>query len=611
MLLAWDVLVFIVICGAAWGYGSLLVRRVARHMGPGERFYLAMNAGLGVLGLIVFALGIPHWVTQPVAWCVLAVGVALLVRVDVRRAVRSLNRGVPRRGPGMWGVRICAGVSVVALGGALSPEVRGDPIIYHVAEAMLFAVNGGHVEIRSSALTYIPQHFHMLVSLGLVLATDVTAKLLHWYCGVLLLVGAAVVTRRLGGSRTQAACAAALLALVPIWIYLATAVYVDFPVANAILCAVLLVFGNGGVSLRRGAHAGFFLGVAMGSKYTAGVVGALPLGLMLLGTAVASKEARVRRLWVVAVMALTATLTFAPWAVRNIIWTGNPVAPALMHLLGPEGVPPQTLAWPDIQAGNPGWFLQPLTWAAETFRMFVAFSDYQNFLPMLGVVLCVVALVLVRRQMVLSGAWPRGSMWLAGLLVLALVLGVPTGAVRRDARYVMAHMAILSGLVVMWHFILVGWVSERRPMLVRRLTELVVVLLFVSWCNATWHRFRDLGESLWPAWTKQSREAYQSDRLQEFRHNLDISGMVPPGDGLILGAGYPARVNYVLAGAPLTPDLFVQRPESVLPEHLEGLRRQGVRYIYGDPPAETTALLRRAGEFGGRALWEIGPPAAE
>ena len=175
----------------------------------------------------------------------------------------------------------------------------------------------------------------MLVSLGLVLATDVTAKLLHWYCGVLLLVGAAVVTRRLGGSRTQAACAAALLALVPIWIYLATAVYVDFPVANAILCAVLLVFGNGGVSLRRGAHAGFFLGVAMGSKYTAGVVGALPLGLMLLGTAVASKEARVRRLWVVAVMALTATLTFAPWAVRNIIWTGNPVAPALMHLLGP------------------------------------------------------------------------------------------------------------------------------------------------------------------------------------------------------------------------------------------------------------------------------------
>lgn len=611
MLLAWDVLVFIVMIGAAWGYGSLLVRRVARHVGPGERFFLAMNAGLAVLGLIVFALGIPHWFTPVAAWCVLGVGVALLGRAGVGRAVRSLARGVPRRGPGMWAMRICVGVSLVALGGALSPEVRGDPIIYHVAEAMLFAVNGGHVEIRSSALTYIPQHFHMLVSVGLLLATDVTAKLLHWFCGVLLLVGAAVVTRCLGGSRTQAACAAALLALVPIWIYLATAVYVDFPVANAILCAVLLVFRNRGVSLRGGAYAGFFLGIAMGSKYTAGVVGALPLGLMLLGTAFVRKETRLRRIGVLAVMTLTTVLTFAPWAVRNVLWTGNPVAPALMRVLGPEGAPPQTLAWPDIQAGNPGWFLQPLTWATETFRMFVAFSDYQNFLPMLGLVTCLVALLLVRRQMVLSGAWPRGSMWLAGLLVLALVLGVPTAAVRRDARYVMAHMAILSGLVVMWHFILVGWVSERRPMLVRRLTEVVVLLLFVSWCNATWHRFRDLGESLWPAWSRETRAAYQRDRLHGFDENMAISGKVPPGDGLILGAGYPSRVNFVLAGAPLTADLLVQRPEAVEPEHLEGLRRQGVRYIHGSPPASTTALLRPAGEFGGRVLWDLGAAAEE
>ncbi len=593
---------------AAWGAGVLILPRIA---GPGHsagvRAYLSLNLGFAVLSMAVFLFGIPRLVTPVFAVLLLGVfSAAGLVSAvaGFRRAgsvVAAWGRAV-REAP-LASAALCV-VTLAGLGGGLNPEVRGDPIIYHISEALLFAVHRGHIEVRSSALTYIPQHQQLLYALVLTLSGDVAAKLLHWFSGVMLLGGAALLVRRLGGSPGGAMRAAALLALVPIWMYLATAAYVDFPAANAILAGLLALMSTADaptLRVRAGlcAVAGAMFGAAMGCKYTAALVGFLPA--FLLFPVFVRGTAR-QRLACAAMLVAGAALLFAPWLIRNAMWTGNPVAPTWMRVLGPPGVPEATLAWPDIQAGNPAALWPPDRLLAAYGDMAGAFSDYLNFLPVLAALAGVVALAgggPVRRA-----AFPPQVRHLLAFVALAFLIGVPLAAVRRDARYVMAHMAVLAAILPVW----TGVLSSRFPDRGRQF-RLVIgatgILLAGSWLMATRNRFADLNESLWPRWTAAQRDQYQRGRLEGFDANRAISGRVPQGDGLILGAAYPARVPYVLGGAPLTSDFSLQRPDALTTASIAALRRQGVGFVFGRVKPEVAAELEAAGEFGGVPLWRL------
>jgi hypothetical protein len=234
--------------------------------------------------------------------------------------------------------------------------------------------------------------------------------------------------------------------------------------------------------------------------------------------------------------------------------------------------------------------------------MAAAFSDYLNFLPVLAALAGVAALAVggaVRRD-----AFPPQVLRLLGFVALAFLIGVPLAAVRRDARYVMAHMAVLAAILPLW----IGVLSARFPERARQFRLLVVatgLLLAVSWLVATRNRFADLNESLWPRWTAAERDQYQRERLEGFDANRAISGHVPPGEGLVLGAAYPARVPYVLGGAPLTSDFLNQRPDAMTTTTLAALRRQGVGFVFGKVQPEVAADLEAAGEFGGVPLWRL------
>ena len=287
-----DLIVFAALQVSVVAVGMWVVRAVVPETGGVTRFYLAANAGLGVLTGVIFFLGVPKWFGAYVPAGVAAFAPVVLW-VMVRRAGGRL--AAFRRARELWrrtwscdavamGIVCC--VALAAFGGALNPEVRGDSIIYHMPQALLFAVNGGHVDTPSSALSYIPQNQQLLYAAGLALGSDVIAKLFHWWAGVLLLAGAAAVAKAVGLGRRGALWSAVLLALVPIWIYLATATYVDFAAANYTLCALLCILlwrARTGGAVLLPALAGYFLGAAMGVKYTAGVVGFVPLGVVFAG----------------------------------------------------------------------------------------------------------------------------------------------------------------------------------------------------------------------------------------------------------------------------------------------------------------------------------------
>ncbi|MCX7624704.1 MAG: hypothetical protein N2Z21_00595, partial [Candidatus Sumerlaeaceae bacterium] len=278
----------------------VVYRSLARFLRPVEYVWLATTCGMLVFTAAVFALGVIHVFTGLAAMAVIASlwSSVLFARVRTRSHVAHLTNTFLeafKRCHRLLLVTPYLSVMTILIAGTaflgcLTPEVRGDPIIYHITEAWLYVLAKGHIEIRSSALTYIPQNQQLLYALGLCLGSDSLAKLLHWLPGVLLLLGAMTLARRLGLSRRYAVAGGFLLATCPVWFYLATTTYIDLAVGNYLLCAVfLMVLGAESLHVRRlsdasaqTAVAGIFTGAALGCKYTAGIVGYAPMALSLL-----------------------------------------------------------------------------------------------------------------------------------------------------------------------------------------------------------------------------------------------------------------------------------------------------------------------------------------
>ncbi|MEI7635259.1 MAG: hypothetical protein WCK47_13380 [bacterium] len=507
-------------------------------------------------------------------------------------------------------------ITALAFGTACAPEVRGDPIIYHITQALLFVVNHGHVDIPSSALTYIPQNQQLLYALALLLGGDSLARLLNWLSGVMLLMGAFTVSRLLGCGRRDAMAAAALVALFPIWIYIASACYVDLAAANYILASVFLllcVFGNGihapivGIPtawMNCAFMSAIFMGMAMGTKYTAVVVGFFPaLMVALIGGFIARRRDRVFSVNILSLFVWLFVLSlavFSPWLIRNYLWTGNPVAPSFMRVLGPPGVPESTLSWPDIQAGDPRRLWPPSQLFASYADMLFSFGDYGNYLPLVCVILTVVALF--SGPAMRARLFPLPVVLCIVFVVAAFLLGVPVAAVRRDSRYVMAHTAILAALSVKWCVVIAGNIPDGKTW-AKRLGVGIIIALFILWLPVAIVRFHDLNETICPVFTGRARSAYLRARLANYDANAALGQLITDTAGKVLGAAYPARVNYVLGGAPITADYLVQNTEAIDPSTLSMLKRRGIRYIMGDIRPELKPYVRLLGYSINKPVW--------
>ncbi|MGI8908655.1 MAG: hypothetical protein ACR2IE_19460 [Candidatus Sumerlaeaceae bacterium] len=565
--------------------------------------WLGCVAGNGMLAFLLFALGVFHLVSADLLMTVLVFATVITGFFEFPGARHWKLPQFHMAGTHLLLLLAIAVVAVVALGGALSPEVRGDAIIYHISEALLFSVNHGHVEIPGSALTYIPQYQQLLYAMALTLGTDILAKLFHWWAGVLLLAGTYAFARMLNAGRTAALGATALLALFPIWTYLATSCYVDLATANYTLAAValLVVATRNQIPYRVLALSGAFVGLAMGTKYTAIINAALPAGTAFLYVLMRTKATTHQAIVGLTSFTLAAFLVFSPWLLRNFLWTGNPVAPSLMRWLGPAAVPESTLNWPDISAVDPAVFDSPLRLLSAYTSMLFSFSDYGNYLPLIAMVLAITLLAVSKKLVIPTSPEIR---LLLVFLGCALLLGVPTMTVRRDSRYVMAHMAIVAVLIVLMAERLILFLKSPRTTAVL-VTSATFLLMLVLYALRTATSFRDLNETIIPPLSQSARAAYLRQRLTDYDANTALSSAGLPANLKVYGAAYPARVHYVMTGAALTSDLQLPETQSLRFGELKKLKRQQVGFIFGDVPPALQPLLQFKNRYGGKPLYEI------
>ncbi len=361
-------LVAAVILAGAWGAGHLLLRGLGlrEEQRTAARTVFAFGLGLSAWSLVTLGLGLAGLLWRPLV-CGL-VGVALVGELVVR--VRSgappdgrrLNGGDALSGgaaarEAWWrrryfrgsllGPAVIVAVApfvVAMLLGSMLPPVDFDVKEYHLQGPKEWYLAGRISFLPHNVYTSFPFLTEMLALLGMVVRGD-------WYRGALAgqvvlmsfapLTGYAVFAAGRMVSQ-RAGWLAVLVLLTTPWIYrISVIAYAEGGLTFYLGAALLAVMQLSSSTTefpaqwgRRVLLCGFLAGSAMSCKYPGVVSVVIPLGAAVMWAA-RSAETRWKAVARAGVLfSVGVCVTFGPWALKNLVQTGNPVYPLLYSVLG-------------------------------------------------------------------------------------------------------------------------------------------------------------------------------------------------------------------------------------------------------------------------------------
>lgn len=230
------------------------------------------------------------------------------------------------------------------LPGALLPPVSYDALEYHLGAPHLYLQQGRLFRIDGNVYSNFPFNTEMLYTYSLLLRpTGVLAKLFHFSFALLTVVATYSLGCAVG--RPLAGLAAALLFLsAPQVAALAISANIDLAVGYYLACSLLALHQWLSKPSRSTLIlTAAFVGIAMGCKYIAVLLVALPVATVIAFHSVSSPaskspnpaEGRAERspsnlLW----FALISVAFLSPWLIKNLVYHGNPVFPLLYEFFG-------------------------------------------------------------------------------------------------------------------------------------------------------------------------------------------------------------------------------------------------------------------------------------
>jgi 4-amino-4-deoxy-L-arabinose transferase-like glycosyltransferase len=238
------------------------------------------------------------------------------------------------------------------------PPVSRDALTHHLAVPKLWIANHGMLELPHLPFSYYPMNLDLLYIIPLIFHNDILPKYIHFLFG---LMTAYLIFRYLKPRlNTIYALTGALFFLsTPIIIKLATTAYVDLGLIFFTFSGIMFFFKwmKAEFRVKYIIYCGILCGLAVGTKYQGLIVLLLLTPAIILAYIRAMPQNgsnQVRALAFSGVFILCALLTFAPWMLRNTVWTGNPVHPLFKSLLS-ESRPSQ----PDGPNLNEGSLTEP------------------------------------------------------------------------------------------------------------------------------------------------------------------------------------------------------------------------------------------------------------
>ncbi len=229
---------------------------------------------------------------------------------------------------------------------AAVPPVSRDALTHHLAVPNLYINHGRIYEIPDLVASYFPMNLDLLYALPLMFGNDIAPKYIHMAFGLLsAILLYRYIRRRL--NRSYALFGVLLFLSLPIIVQLSITVYVDlgliFFSTASILC--LLKWFETRRKLRYLIMAAVSCGLALGTKYNGLVVFLLlTFSVPYLYAQNSSSKSNIDTegfKWSIAlgytvIFVLVSVAIFSPWALRNYLWTGNPLYPLYDTLFNPQ-----------------------------------------------------------------------------------------------------------------------------------------------------------------------------------------------------------------------------------------------------------------------------------
>ncbi len=289
---------------------------------------IALSAGVTTVGVIswTFAALVGTWAAPVTA--------VLLTVLSLREIPRTWRLAVPlaRRLAALVRHHRLTGLLILVTLAALVPQLSlppmaSDAIRYHLAEPKLALLTGKVAFDPYNIKSGFPQVVETLDLLTLYLGSAGAAKWIQALFFTLNLVLLMLLLHRSRRHRRAAVLAPLLFAWSPVVLVPAAAAFVDHAALFHLAVALLLLTRRGRPEL-----VGIALAGAMVTKLT-------PAPAVLLLAILAIVRAR-KRGWVQAVLqvALPIVLAMAPFAIRNLLATGDPIFP-VGHVLAGLPIP--------------------------------------------------------------------------------------------------------------------------------------------------------------------------------------------------------------------------------------------------------------------------------
>jgi hypothetical protein len=314
---------------------------------------LSLGIGLWIILLFLYAsLGVLSG-TVILGTLVMLVSLLLWQRSNLVASLQEPSRICTTekyRGPEAL-LFLCLAVMFLALFlQPLWPRVSWDANVYHLTVPRLYLENQGFWRVPFNVYSNWPLNTELLFAMAMAIRSHVLAKLVHFGMGCLVTILVYRVARESAG-KWAGWVAAALFLANPIVLLEIRVAYVDLAFALFLTLAFVLVhrhLESSGDGNRQLALAGFFAGLAAGTKLTA-MVGAFCLAGLLSG-ALLKRRAPLKEVFRSLVWLLVpVAVLLMPWFIKSWILTGNPVYPFLFQVFGgPE--------WSrELQQNSRGW----------------------------------------------------------------------------------------------------------------------------------------------------------------------------------------------------------------------------------------------------------------
>jgi hypothetical protein len=333
----WRTLTAITILSLAGGIGMSTSLR-QQGFSPLVKAVLAGALGMGVIGIfmliIAATIGINFtlWIFLIAAIFMFRKGVQLWLKsfLDLKNFWQETGK------TGHVAILFMMIVLACQYLDALAPPLEFDALTYHLAIPQAYLQSGHLTYLQNNIFWGMPQLVEMLYTLAMYIGGTEAAPILGWWIGLLALVGLMSFTKEIFETDTAWIAAASIMAGSGLTESFSSG-YVEWAsILYGLSTLICLSCWLEDEQISILGMAGIFAGMALGTKYTNGVIligGGVVI--LLLQKFMSFKKSLTNILW----FGGMAIVVMLPWLIKNLLATSNPFYPVFI----PSGAMDTTL----------------------------------------------------------------------------------------------------------------------------------------------------------------------------------------------------------------------------------------------------------------------------